>query len=243
MYKDYREGELPWRLSCLRLSERNTLLIWCFDHTCFDGMSADNKETDFVKRNLSKNSSKSSDIFTSSTIQCYEDYVAILKDGPKDIDEQEIVGKFRLDDWSRANAALMEKLEKVSDKNFKEVSISVPLNGRNQNVWACAYELVEKILQRYTGENDIAMAIVDYGRKYGGAEFYDCVGEFLDIIPVMLGQRKVEELEELLDICNNNSVNFLSLIFDKDLSEKYSEVSKNLKKYFATDKSCFDIVI
>jgi amino acid adenylation domain-containing protein len=244
MYKDYREGELPWRLSCLRLSERNTLLIWCFDHTCFDGMSAEIiKRQILSKENLSKNSSKSSDIFTSSTIQCYEDYVAILKDGPKDIDEQEIVGKFRLDDWSRANAALMEKLEKVSDKNFKEVSISVPLNGRNQNVWACAYELVEKILQRYTGENDIAMAIVDYGRKYGGAEFYDCVGEFLDIIPVMLGQRKVEELEELLDICNNNSVNFLSLIFDKDLSEKYSEVSKNLKKYFATDKSCFDIVI
>ena len=69
----------------------------------------------------------------------------------------------------------MERLEKVSDKNFKSQHFR-SVERQNQNVWACAYELVEKILQRYTGENDIAMAIVDYGRKYGGAEFYDCVG-------------------------------------------------------------------
>ena len=65
-----------------------------FDHTCFDGMSAEIiKRQILSKRNLSKNSSKSSDILQ---VQPYNvmKIIAILKDGPKDIDEQEIVGKF-----------------------------------------------------------------------------------------------------------------------------------------------------
>lgn len=241
VYREYEEGKLTWRLCCLKLSKKETKLMWFFDHSGFDGMCSE-----IIKRQILAAIYGSDGALSSGAqnMQKYDDYVSLLKEGPVGVSEREIFDMFSIDEWSSSNEIFLKKLEQIPDREFREVEISIPLDDKKQNIWVYAYNLVSRLLREYTGEKYIPMYIVNFGRSYNGADYYNCIGEFLDVIPVLLDDAEVEkELARLLDFCRIHSVNFLSLIHNENLSKEYPSLSKALEKYFMIDILCFNVAL
>ncbi|MCK4258170.1 MAG: amino acid adenylation domain-containing protein [Halanaerobiales bacterium] len=228
----YQEGNLLWRLCCLRIDQDTHFVIWGFDHAAFDGMSGEvirhqiEKEVSLLVNEKEDFSTKSAE---QEPPQKYEDYVSLLKMGPQGITENEIIDLFSLNAWKENNNTLMGKLEEIPDKAEKEIDINIPLDADIENPWWFAFEFVAKLLSEYTGVNEIPFAIVNYGRSYNNNDYYNCVGEFLDIIPLLVDQKERESsISELLERCRLDSINFLSLLFDENLSNKFSKIDNLL---------------
>ncbi|RCX18754.1 amino acid adenylation domain-containing protein [Anaerobacterium chartisolvens] len=241
VYREYEEGKLTWRLCCLKLSKKETKLMWFFDHSGFDGMCSEIIKRQILAAIYGSDGALSSGV---QNMQRYDDYVSLLKKGPVGVSEQEIFDMFSIDRWGSSNEIFLKKLEQIPGREFREVEISIPLDDRKQNIWVYAYNLVSRLLREYTGEKYIPMYIVNFGRSYNGTDYYNCIGEFLDVIPVLLDDAEVEkELARLLDFCRIHSINFLTLIHDENLSQEYPRLSKALEKYFMIDTLCFNVAL
>ncbi|MDQ0191714.1 non-ribosomal peptide synthetase/type I polyketide synthase [Paenibacillus wynnii] len=230
LLSDYLLGELPWRLCCLRLSQDTHYVIWGFDHTAFDGMSAE-----VIRHQLEQavydalNGAEGAPTESPGGMfpQKYQDYVALLATGPQGIGEQEIIDRFSLELWNESNQMLMEKLDQILNRCDKEIQLHIPLKDTDiQAQWWKAFDFIVNLLSEYTGIPETPIAIVNYGRSYYNQDFYNCVGEFLDIIPLVVRGSKPElHPMELIKHCQLHSINFLSLLFDPDLSKKFSKIA------------------
>ncbi len=73
-----------------------------------------------------------------------------------------------------------------------------------------------------------------YGRQYGDRNFFGSVGEYIDHIPVLLHKEGMisyeNDIQRLLDIAINRHLNFLNLIFNKEMEPAYPQSSSILKK-------------
>lgn len=220
----YAEDELPWRCSCLRLNQNTHQLIWGFDHVAFDGMSAE-----ILRSQLDK-------ILTSrpiEPIESYADYVHCLAQGPQNVSEQEIITRFNLQEWCEYNTVIAKKLNR---KSQKRVDLSIEIALREQNItdpWQFAYDLVLHLLKTYFGIQKIPMGMINYGRCYQDQSFYNCVGEFLDVVPVMQAQ----SVPDLIDYCRAHAVNFVALLLDPELSHKFPKIAQLLSPTFLTQNN------
>lgn len=232
----YCEGEIPWKVCCLKVKSKKFQLIWCFDHMCFDGMSAE-----IIRRQFREATSKEGQDDIEGKQVNYAMYVKTLKEGPVGISSEEIEETFKLREWQQMNELLMQCLDRCSKGGQpKAICVDIPLDERiKTNIWEYACHIVQEMLKEYTGMTCIPMAVVDYGRRYGENKFYDCVGEFLDIVPMMLEDENMEiEVSRRLAYCCTHHINFLALIYDKYINECYDELSSCLETSYQSSSEC-----
>lgn len=230
----YQEGSLPWRCCCVRLSDDEHYIIWGFDHIAFDGLSSE------ILRSQIEN-----DIIKNNNIQQYENYVSLLKLGPQNISENKIIDIFSLDKWAINNILISKKLAKLSEKKCQEMNVEIPLaEFASQDLWKFSYDLVQKVLREIFEISEIALGIVNYGRSYNGNNFYNCVGEFLDIIPLLtMSPRHENYISYLLEQCQKYAINFLALLFDATLRTKFPKINKLLTSAFVTEENELEMVL
>lgn len=226
-----RKDSLPWRFCCLRLNQEKHVVIWVFDHILFDGMSAEVLQNQILKN--------------SQSIQKYQDYVFQLKRGPQNITENEIIKIFSLNKWQEKNYFLMQKITQLENNNQKEISITIPLiKDDNRSPWLIAFEMVVQVLRDRLDIDEIPLAIVHYGRSYQDQSYYNCVGEFLDIIPVLINEiNKETVVAHLLEKCQQYAINFISLLVDPDLSNQYTKIRNILVSSFKTEGDAQQLVL
>ncbi len=242
LFSDFNQGELPWKLCCVRLNEDNHFIIWGFDHIAFDGMSSE-----IIKRQINEEVSRyingDSRAIKNESSRKYEEYVSLLMDGPQGITEEKIIERFSLEKWTESNKKFMQGLDEISDRDEAEVTFTIPFDNENRsNPLQLAFEATVDLLKGYSGMENIPLAIVDYGRSYNDEDFYNCIGEFLDIIPIIAVSREEQSFDfiNLIKECQTKSINFLSLLYDEKLMKKFSEVNRLLGdsyKTFNTNKN------
>lgn len=238
---DYIKGKLPWRLSCLRLSNSKHLVVWGFDHTAFDGMSADiiRHQIETEAANISNyNNVIGIEDEEHKGSQKYEDYVKLLANGPKEITENEIIEHFSLDNWRKINDDFIKNISVVEGKSENSFSISIKLEDDDRyNPWLSAFEFITNLLQQYFNTEQLPIGLISYGRSYINHKYYNCVGEFLDVIPIIASSNFNEpNSQNLLNMCDVKSINFLSLLYDSHLKNKFSKIYNYLENsYLAND--------
>ncbi|SFS02400.1 hybrid non-ribosomal peptide synthetase/type I polyketide synthase [Anaeromicropila populeti] len=225
VFSEYKEECLPWRVCCLRTAEASHQIIWGFDHTAFDGMSGE------IIKSQMKNP-----IAVSSK---YDEYVSLLAEGPQGISEGALMDLFSLRQWKKENELFMGKLSLFSTSEKNEIQFKLPLPEQEvTDVWGTAFVFVKNLLCQYTERDSFPYALVHYGRNYVNQEFFDCIGEFLDIVPMCAGENTNEvQIEKMLSYCRAYSVNFLSLLYDEELSKEYKQINGLLSdSYITKDK-------
>jgi surfactin family lipopeptide synthetase A len=233
--QDYYPKEVvPHRLCCVKTGGKTFQYIWGFDHSAFDGMSAEiikgNVEEGLLRENKSRHS-----------IRSYSSYAELLEMSP-DIQPYEIIQEFELRDWSMANRALLLAIESDDvQRDSKSYTLSIPLHDlEGRDIWEAAFDICARLLSQYSGMLRVPLTMLDYGREYRGERFHDSVGEFLDFIPIFAGDQK--RVERLTNLCKNKGLNFLSLIFGKDSKESaeiYELLAPSLIEFDSIPKTVF----
>ncbi len=227
--KQYQEAELPWRICCLRIAGGKYRVIWGFDHIAFDGMSADviRAQLEAIVFNSLPGKEPSK----------YADYVALLKSGPQNVSEDDIMQKFSLQKWCFINKSLSEELLKSPDPEYNNFELKFNLlKYKIQDPWNFSFNFVVDVLKDFYQSQVLPLAFINYARSYCGTDFYNSIGEFLDIIPVYVDKKEFSILS-LLQLARSCGINFASLVFDPILSVKYSNIARCLAPFYREDGS------
>lgn len=213
MYEPYQAETLPWRVACVQCNKSSVQVIWTFHHSAFDGMSAE-----ILKRALQ------SDVETQPTVS-YSDYVRQIEQGPANITPSELEELLQISAFTKQNEDLMTAVrQKAGD--LSELIITVPMQDADADAWNTAYSLTEKILASYYDLANIPMMILQYGRQYQAQNYFNCIGEFLDLVPLTTNgcsQDREQILEAKLQHLRAHNVSVAHLLFGSSHTDYTAE--------------------
>jgi surfactin family lipopeptide synthetase A len=238
LLRKYSEDELLWRMCVLKESANKHVVIWGADHLIFDGMSAE-----IIKHQIEKELGKGTKDET-QPIRSYKEYIEVLEQGPEGITEEELIDKFHLEKWSQFNSKVMEVPLENPAQLKRNVELVIPLTEVDQaDIWWYAFDFVSDILRDYKKTETIPFAFLDYARSYQGKDFYNTVGEFLDIVPVISSKEEKIYVESVIEMCRDHSVNFLTLLGEERFRKAYPKLNEKIGKYYYNDKEYFDFIL
>ncbi|OPG94385.1 hypothetical protein B2I21_30820 [Chryseobacterium mucoviscidosis] len=228
LHQTYDLNELPWRLCILRTGIREHKLFWSFDHLAFDGMSAE-----IIKQQLEMEAYDSEQEFETVhpyNVLKYEDYVRLVSQGPVGVDENELEQQFSLQSWETCNNIVIDKFQETERLQPSSITVELPRVGKEDtdDWWVC-FQSFANIIATYLDVNRLPVALVHYGREYGEQSFYDHVGEFLDLIPVLLDREFTQDdLMKQLERVKRHHINFMALTQEVPVSANSAVIQKHL---------------
>lgn len=220
MYDPYRNDLPAWRIACVQRNQQEIQVIWTFHHSVFDGMSAE-----ILKRALQTG------IITQPE-HAYSDFALQIARGPVQTTAYELTEQLRLADWTAQNEKFLAAVH-ADQGETQDIVITVPMEQTRDGVWNDAYCLTGQVLSAYYGLDQIPTAVLHYGRKYCGQDYYDCVGEFLDLVPVISSVSE-QELEQKLQYVQEHNVSLMHLLYDSP-DPVYGESGKRIRKLIRSD--------
>lgn len=175
---------LLYRMLLIKIAENEYYLILPVNHAIFDAMSGE-----VVKRrilNIYRNICDASDV--TGYVKPYEDFVDQTRSGPINISEEELETIFEIERYSNAVEKLEEAISVYTKDNSTYIRLEIKDSNRaedgDDNAWSIAFEALRLFAKDYLGLVDMPFMIYYYGRKYAGEEYFDTVGEFIDMIPM-----------------------------------------------------------
>lgn len=238
LVRSYSGNELLWRMCVLKLRKDEHLIIWGVDHLIFDGMSAQ-----VIKSQLDQKMNMQGS-YNNRLVTSYKEYVELLEQGPSNITQEEIINQFELIKWSEENYKVMKKLQELNQQKKRNIEVVIPLSEVSQtDIWWYAFDFTARIVGDYIGKETIPFAMVNYGRSYQEFDFYNTVGEFLDIIPIVYEKEQNNVVEDVTWLCKHYSVNFVTLLGNTSLKQKYPIVHKLLGEYYYNNLGTLNFIL
>ncbi|GAB3166434.1 hypothetical protein GCM10027059_25500 [Myceligenerans halotolerans] len=165
---------LLWRCVAVRVSDDELRLVWAFHHGVFDGFSAG------ILRDETVRAARGAEL---PAPRQFGAYLAALGQDP---DWQAGLEDFDHAAWLAANRALGHaEAEDAAASGEPPRRYSAPLVD-GENPLDAALTLVHAQLARLSGAEQVAVGFVNSSRRWAGEDWSDCVGEFLDVVPVLL---------------------------------------------------------
>lgn len=216
MYDKYIQDKTPWRIVCFRLNENKVQVLWCFHHSVFDGMSAEILKRQLISALNNEN--------IQDNIIPYEEYEELISQGAVEISNSQLIQDMDLKRWSSYNNQILDKM-KSTENSSHEIRINIPVKDIAGDILGYTYNLLATAMTEYYQTDAFPMAVVNYGRKYKNHEFMNCVGEFLDVIPVVTSpdEQDIEKvIQDRIALFSEHNINFMHLLHntaDTDIHE------------------------
>ncbi len=210
-----KSGEVMWRLCCLKESNEKYVIIWIFDHICFDGMSAE-----IIRQDLSHmlKQQENNEALPLEKPQKYSDYV---KDRERDFTHSFQDWKEDVQHWKALNSHCIASMKKRGG-SIKQIEMYMEIEKNGGEAFDLALKNTIGFLQSYLEEKEIPMMVLHYGRGLKDKDYYYCVGEFLDMVPVIFKEKNYEEVIEKA-LKKKKGGSFLDALANTDENQLFEE--------------------
>ena len=183
---------LLWRCVILQDTDDSVRLVWAFHHSIFDGFSAG------ILREEITCLVRGADLTTVQPYSRYAEAVAVEPDWGTELASYDYEG------WLTANASLLDAPAAARPRGRRSLRLE------RHNPLELAIRTVHEELSRLSGQKSIAVGLVNDCRRWLGQDYTDCVGEFLDVVPVLLRDGAgTHGIAERLDRAREEGVHFL----------------------------------
>ncbi|MFJ8518882.1 AMP-binding protein, partial [Lysinibacillus xylanilyticus] len=229
---NYTKNRIYFAFILIKNETDKFVLYMIANHLIFDGMSAEVVKNLILKEYMNNGH----DIKPIDTKLTYFDYINQIKNGPRDITEEEIINVFKLNHFMEVLSIYNEKLTKIKHKLVvKKIEFELPpeiLNNQNQ-IWEFAFQKFTDIYRNDLDIEKLPVHILNMGRRLGGKNYYTVVGEFLDIIPYISGEYEsnLKDIDALINFASEKNINFTTILEDKELSKKYEKIGRILNQF------------
>ena len=225
---------LLYRMLLIKVAENEYYLILPVNHAIFDAMSGE-----VVKRRLLELYHQCIDKTAAvyRTQRDYEEFVNQTRLGPVNITEEKLVDIFEMERYKNALKKLETSLAGFSKKHSTYIRFEMEeLDGNN--AWSSAFETLRLFARDYLNLQDIPFMIYYYGRKYMDNEYFDTVGEFIDMIPMTASVQDTsgmiqEKSQRVIAYSEKYNVNFSALTLHqtkKPLEKLWQQVDETISK-------------
>jgi hypothetical protein len=159
----------------------------------------------------------------------YSHYVEQVTRGPQDIDENGLIEMFDLEEYNEysmkyENMINEKKTSKVESFNYT-VKFKEAINA--ETVWNLSFVFWNLYLKRYFGLQKVPIRLLYHGRHYQQSYFFDTIGDFLDLIPVLVEVNEEEPINminnarEKVERATKHNINFMSLMQDTRVKQRW----------------------
>lgn len=224
--------ELLYKLIVIRFSCNIIRIYMPSSHLIFDAMSAE------IIENMMRKSLAGIPVMG----DYYSIYLEDLEKGPQKISSEEISDIFKLQNIRQS----LKNLNNIKKSDFKKVVSRIYIkdmkNFDEKLLWNISHKLFLHLLKFNFGFDDLSYAILSADRYRKYKNYYEGIGEYLDLIPmtytfgIELNERAEETISKLIEIKNNHNINFASLAYNKFLEEQYLEISDIIKDFIVSER-------
>lgn len=219
-YDDYvLNHRLLYRISIVRMNERDYRVLLACHHTVYDGMSGE-----YIQKHLTERLEyrEAGIAYSAEAVVYYRNYVEKIMKGPT-AKRQEVINGFCLNTYDQSARKMQAWLDNYTDGRLRNVCVEVPFmpddgDRSSEFYFEASIQLIQHLCRQWMGEKqlDISLLLFHYGRRYEHNSFYDTVGVFIDILPFVLqGGREAHgtEIGKLLKKLSVSNINFTSFLY------------------------------
>ncbi|UCH96927.1 MAG: non-ribosomal peptide synthetase, partial [Candidatus Aminicenantes bacterium] len=239
--KDIDVKILPYSIVLIKKNPEDYLLVFAADHIVYDAMSGQIVRTNIDRCYYSKEETEGIEKSNGSNGRSYEEYVNQINKGPQQVDEGTIIEMFELDDFRNSiievNRIFKQKrsirfVTHEIDIHFKD--ISTPADDKKPlEISLKIYALLCKAL---FGIEKVPLLFFNFGRKYEDKTFFSTVGEFIDLLPMVVNTNNSDnnihnitaKIEEKIAFASKHNINFMTTVMNEEVSRKWTRVTRRL---------------
>ncbi|MBU3188239.1 amino acid adenylation domain-containing protein [Clostridium bowmanii] len=223
------DNSLLYRTLLVKTTERDFNLFLPVNHAIFDAMSGE-----IVKEMIKEyyNRILRGEVIGLENSKQYENFVYQIRKGPVNISDEELVEKLEVDKYVQYTNLLNEKINEYNrDKStYIKFEIEKHEGVDEDNAWEISFEVLNKFIRDYMGVKSLPLMIYYYGRNYENKEYFNTVGEFIDMIPVFIDGNL--ERSKMVQITQN------AIAFSEEHNVNFSNLANNKSQQVRTPKIC-----
>lgn len=230
-----KEKALLYKMLLVKENLKDYLLVLPFSHAIFDAMSSE-----IISRKLFEyyDALENGKDITDAEVESYESYIEQIKKDEKSITEEEVINIFELKEFEEC----LSKIEDTSSKCgvARVTAFNYDISLEEIQKWnskiepsELPLELVNRVCQKYFAIPKIPMYMIGYGRKYEEKTYFNTIGEFIDLIPILGCEDGIlmKQAQEKLNISSKHGINFFNFLFGKETSENNNKIQYLMKKH------------
>ncbi|MCP4151912.1 MAG: hypothetical protein GY757_29490, partial [bacterium] len=224
---------LLYRLLLIRETPGELILILACDHTIFDGMSGE-----IIKRQIMDHyrCRERNIAIPEETVHSYGEYIQQLDKGPQGINEAEVIALFELGQYRSYKSRVEDVILRETTESYRyDLHYEFPMQEGlgEETAWEFAFTLFSRVLSRYFEIPRVPVKILSYGRHYGDKGYFNTVGEFLDLIPILtpavVAAERAGEISEYthkrIEMAAKYAINFIGLQYNPYLKENWKKAA------------------
>lgn len=230
-YAPYKKTGLLYRILLIKLNLQEYHLLFPCHHAIYDGMSGAVIERAVLDRLHDRRNQE--DSFQRKSLPHYQDYVNQIQKGPQ-LKEEEISKAYRLYDYDMMSRQLSDWLQTLSVEKSETYRLEIPFhtlirNLSEEQIFNVSLQMVRQFFKKHTLYSALPLLMFYYGRRYERAAFYDTVGPFIDLIPIVLDDNEREFtscIHDAIQLATEQNINFVSFLFDDSVRKRFPGVSE-----------------
>jgi len=224
LYEPYHEGSFLYRILLIKLNLNEYKLIIPCHHVIFDGMSSE-----VIEKELEINLKGIND--QREIIEHYENYQLQIEKGPV-LTAREIIRNLNLNEFDYFSKFIYENnKDNFRSKSYHQIiQIPIPpevLTNLTDIAWEATIYAIKEFSNVYFNTTNLPILLLNYGRKYQDKDFFSTIGNFLDIVPVLIDKDISDTssfVRDQLKMVSDNNINFASIVYDQKIRDSYKEV-------------------
>jgi acyl transferase domain-containing protein/acyl carrier protein len=228
---DSAEG-IMYRLMLIRLDRRRHTLLFNLDHSIFDNMSGQVLRRQLLNRYRALAAGSNAPM---EAVKSFRDYLDQLNRGPQGVDKARLIDLFDLVRYRQAKLAVERRIvarrqPAIGKLKFELDLDAYRLSDDDEAAWEMTLVLLCCVLGRFLEQDAIPLKIVYQGRKYQDLSYFDTLGLFVDVLPLLVMVDRddpagmIESIKRKIRFVNRYNVSFMNMLLNLRMRLRWWDV-------------------
>ncbi|WGO96541.1 beta-ketoacyl synthase N-terminal-like domain-containing protein [Saccharophagus degradans] len=225
------ENGIMYHLLLIRLRFNKSILLFNLDHSIFDNMSGQVLRRQLVDRYKALKSGTTASL---PPIKSFKDYMDQLNLGPIGISPAELIELFDLRNYGTARNQVEKFIVANKQPKINRLQYTIDLSELNitdneEAIFEKTVQLLGYSLASFLGIDKVPLKLIYQGRKYHDFSFFDTLGLFVDIVPLLLDinetpKAMINNVRKKLSYLNRYNLNFMNMVLKFSMLVKWRDV-------------------
>jgi SAM-dependent methyltransferase/acyl carrier protein len=213
---------LMYRVLLVRFDRRRHTLLFNLDHSIFDNMSGQVLRRQLLNRYRAL---VAGNVAPMEPVKAFREYLEQIDQGPQGITEKRLVDLFELKQYEASKTAVEERIvsrrQPATGKLHYELDLAkFRLSDDEEATWDLTLAVLSCVLARFLEQEAVPLKIVYQGRTYQDRSYFDTLGLFVDVLPLLVRVDRddpaamLEGIKRKVRFVNRYNVNFMNMLLN-----------------------------
>lgn len=225
------ENGIMFHVVLIRHQLNQCTLLFNLDHSIFDNMSGQVLRRQLVNRYRALRSGSTASM---PPVRSFNEYLNQINAGPLGITPQQLIELFELDKYGETRLAVENHIVANRQPNISQLQYKVRLADLNisdddEAAFEVTLSLLSYGLARYFNIEHVPMKLIYQGRKYHDLPFFDTLGLFVDVVPLLIdtsgtSAQMIAGMNQKIQSLNRYNVSFMNMVLNLGMLVKWRDV-------------------